>query len=71
MDGKPEEVHGEIEKIREELFKKGYHVAFGVAVREKTDSRINMYEIVKEAESNMYAAKKEFYLQPENNRKTR
>lgn len=71
MDGKPEEVHGELEKIREELFKKGYHVAFGVAVREKTDSRINMHEIVKEAESNMYAAKKEFYLQPENNRKTR
>ena len=71
VDGRPEDVQSEVERIREELYKKGYHVAFGISVREKANNGINMHEMVKEAESNMYASKKEFYHQMETNRNSR
>ena len=70
-DGQPEEVSAEIDRIRQDLDKEGYRVSFGIAVQDKAQSALNMYALVKEAEGNMFAAKREFYLQPENNRRCR
>lgn len=79
MDAQPEDVSAEIERIRQELDGKGYHVSFGIATREKDDvatrekgqGAFSMHELIKEAENGMYAAKKEFYRQPEHNRRNR
>ena len=71
MDTQPETVSEEIERMRRELADKGYHVAFGMAVREKGQSPFDMQELVKEAENAMFSAKREFYRQPEHNRRRR
>ena len=71
MDAQPETVSAEVERMRQELADKGYHVAFGMAVREKGQGPIDMQELVKEAESAMFSAKREFYRQPEHNRRRR
>ncbi len=71
MDVRPETVSAEIERLRQELAGKGYHVAFGMAVREKGQEPFDMHELVKEAESAMYTAKNAFYRQPEHNRRSR
>ena len=71
MDTQPEEVSSELERMSRELQAKGYHVSFGIAVREKREGAFDTREVVKEAEDSMYAAKQEFYLQPENNRRNR
>lgn len=71
MDAQPETVSAEIERMRQELADKGYHVAFGMAVREIGHDPFDMQEFVKEAESAMFSAKREFYLQPEHNRRRR
>ena len=71
MDAPPEEVSAGIERMRQELADKGYHVAFGMAAREKGQGPFDMQELVKEAESAMFSAKRAFYLQPEHNRRNR
>ena len=71
MDDQPETVSAEVERMRQELAGKGYHVAFGMAVREKELEPFDMQELVKEAESAMFAAKSSFYGQPEHNRRSR
>lgn len=71
MDGHPETLQDEIAEIRRELARKGYHVSFGTAAREKARGRIDMREMVNEAESNMFADKREFYRRAENDRRSR
>ena len=71
IDVQPEAVSAEIERMRQELAGKGYHVAFGMAVREKGEGPFDMQELVREAESAMFSAKREFYCQPEHNRRSR
>ena len=71
MDDKTERVLSEIRKIEEELDKKGYHISFGVASQSKSEGGINMVELVKEAEDNMFSVKKDFYSRPENARNSR
>ena len=71
MDVPPETMSAELERLRQELAGKGYHVSFGMAVREKRQGPFEMQELVKEAESAMFSAKREFYRQPEHNRRSR
>lgn len=71
MDEQPEQVYAAIEQMNQNLADKGYHVSFGISAREKAQDLFDMHEIVNEAENNMYSAKREFYSQPENNRRTR
>lgn len=71
MDAQPETVSAELEQMRQELADKGYHVAFGMAVREKGQEPFDMQELVEETESAMFSAKREFYRQPEHNRRRR
>ena len=71
VDAQAEKVLSEIDRMRQELDKEGYHVSFGVAVQDKEQGDLNMLELVKEAENNMYSAKREFYRQPEHNRRNR
>ena len=71
VDGQAEEVSAEIERIRQELAREKYHVSFGISVQEQKEGKLNMAELIKEAEDKMFAAKKEFYRQPEHNRRNR
>ncbi len=71
LDDQPEKVSDKMEQIRQELSDKGYHVSFGIAVREKEQGPIDMNEIVKEAEDAMFLAKRDFYRRPEHNRRNR
>ncbi len=71
MDTPPEDVSAAIERMRQDLAEKGYHVSFGIAVRRKEQGAIEMRELIREAENGMYAAKREFYRQPEHNRRSR
>ena len=71
MDVRPEDVSAEMERMRQDLADKGYHVSFGIAVREKAQGAFDMHEAVREAENNMFSAKREFYRQPEHNRRSR
>ena len=61
VDGQVEKVSSEIKKMSLELAKKGYFVSFGSAVYKKTQDEFDIYEIVKEAESNMFDAKRKYY----------
>lgn len=70
-DGDPDAVSAQIQRISRELNQKGYHVSFGIAGRSKEQNAINMNELVKEAESRMFAAKREFYRQSEHDRRNR
>jgi hypothetical protein len=54
-----------------ELEAEGYHVSFGVAAQQKAQGEVDMRELVKKAENSMFAAKREFYRQPEHNRRSR
>ena len=71
VDGQAEEVSAEIDRIRQELAREKYHVSFGISVQEQKEGKLNMAELIKEAEDKMFAAKKEFYRQPEHNRRNR
>ena len=71
VDGQPEKLYSEIERIKQDLDKKGYHVSFGTAVHEKAQGDLDMRELVNEAERNMFAAKREFYRQSQNDRRSR
>ena len=70
-DDRLENVLSELDGMRQELSRKGYYVSFGAAEREKAQGTIDMRELVKEAEDNMFSAKREFYRQPEHNRRNR
>ena len=71
MDAQMEDVSAEIERMRQELAQKGYYVSYGIAVREKEQGDFSVCELIREAENGMYAAKREFYRQPEHNRRNR
>ena len=71
MDGQPEELLVEVNRLRETLDEKGYHVSFGTAVRGKAQGHLNMHELVSEAEADMFAAKRLFYRQPGHDRRSR
>lgn len=71
MDGQPENLPREIDQLRDSLAQKGYHVSFGIAVRDKELSNLNMFEIVNEAEINMFADKREYYQRIEIDRRAR
>ena len=71
VDGQPENLPAEIDRMNLSLSKKGYHVSFGLAVRGKAQGELNMDEIVNEAEVKMFAAKREFYRRSENDRRSR
>lgn len=71
MDVRPESVSSELKRITQDLAGKGYHVSFGIAVREKEQGSFDMRAMVKEAEDGMYAAKRIFYQDPEHNRRRR
>ena len=71
VDGQPEEVASEIDRIRQDLAEKGWHVSFGIAVHEKAQGPFIMYDLVKEAEEKMFAEKQKYYLRSENDRRIR
>lgn len=71
VDGQPEDLPSEIDRLTRALDTKGYHVSFGTAVRERAQGEMNMRELVSEAETNMFAAKQEFYRRSENDRRSR
>lgn len=71
VDRQPDNLPLEIDRLKQTLHQKGYHVSFGTAVREKTQGELNMQEMVNEAENNMFAAKREFYRQSGNDRRRR
>ncbi len=71
VDSGPEKVLSEIARISRKLDSEGYHVSFGIAVQDKAQGAMNMHDLVKEAENQMFSAKREFYRRPENNRRNR
>lgn len=71
VDGQPESLLLEIEQLRQALDEEGYHVSFGIAVRQKAQGELNMRDVVNDAESNMFVAKQEFYCRSENDRRSR
>ncbi|MBR5110664.1 MAG: GGDEF domain-containing protein [Clostridia bacterium] len=70
-DGQPEEMPAEIDRLSQALNGKGYHVSFGTAVHKKAQGGLNMHALVSEAETNMFIAKRLFYCQSGNNRRSR
>ena len=71
MDGQPESLSSEIDRLRQALDAKGYHVSFGTAARDKAQGDLNAQELVNEAEVNMFDAKRQFYRQSGNDRRSR
>ena len=71
VDGQPENLSSEIERLRQSLAVKGYHVSFGTAAYDKEEGKLDVYALVSEAEGNMFAAKREFYRQSANDRRSR
>lgn len=71
VDGQPDTTIFEVDRIRRNLDKKGYHVSFGIAAQYKAEGALNMRELVRDAENNMFSVKREFYRQPEHNRRER
>lgn len=61
LDGQPEKVLSDIERITQNLDKEGYHISFGISVWDKTEGNMDVQELVEEAEHNMYSVKREFY----------
>ena len=70
-DGRQDTLPAEIDQIRQALDRKGYHVSFGIASREKNQGKMDMQELVNEAESSMFADKQDFYRQSGNDRRSR
>ena len=70
-DAEPSELSAEVDRLQRELESKGYHVSFGIAVREKTQGALDMRELVSAAETGMFAAKQAFYRRAENDRRER
>lgn len=70
-DTEPSALSAEVDRLQRELEDKGYHVSFGIAVRQKTQDGLDMRELVSEAETGMFAAKQAFYRRAENDRRER
>ena len=70
-DSQPDGLTAEIERMKQELGRKGYRVSFGIASREKNQGKLDMQGLVNEAESSMFADKREFYRQSGNDRRSR
>ncbi|MGX8720733.1 MAG: GGDEF domain-containing protein, partial [Eubacteriales bacterium] len=70
-DVEPAGLSAEVDRLQRELESKGYHVSFGIAVREKTQGALDMRELVSVAETGMFAAKQAFYRRAENDRRER
>ncbi len=70
-DGQQEDLALEVDQLRRSLSQKGYHVSFGIAMCEKAEDIIDMRDLVNEAEANMFADKREFYIRSENDRRSR
>ena len=70
-DARMEAVSADLDRLRQELSEKGYHVSFGTAVHSKEQGPFNMQEFVREAENAMFSDKQEFYRQPDHNRRSR
>lgn len=72
MDGRPKELLANIERMWHELKSKGYNVSFGSAVYEMgSPSVLNMHDLVRAAEKDMFASKRNFYRQAGNDRRSR
>ena len=71
VDGQPEEVSSAVDRMSRELDKRGWHVSFGMAAHEMAQGAPDMDELVKQAESDMFAAKREFYRQSAHDRRVR
>lgn len=48
-----------------------YYISFGMAAQHKAEGDLDLRELTKEAENNMFLAKQAFYQQPEHNRRNR
>ncbi len=70
-DAQPESLADAVRQLKQDLAGKGYHVSFGTAVRDKAQDSMSMNDIVNEAESNMFADKREFYRQVGRDRRSR
>ena len=71
VDGQLEKISSEINQMNQELVKKGYYVSFGFATCEMHQEELDMQGIVKEAESQMFDTKREYYRELDNNRTNR
>ena len=71
IDGQPEQLSLEIDRMKQDLARKDYHISVGVAVGEKAQGELKMYALVSEAEASMFADKRAFYLQAQNDRRSR
>lgn len=71
VDGDLGIVSAEVDLIKRNLEAQGYYVAFGIAGQDKSPGALNVQELVKEAESRMFDAKREYYSDPEHNRRNR
>lgn len=71
VDAQPQSVRLDVEQLRRALTEQGYHVSFGIAVRQKAQGEPNMRDIVNEAEIDMFDDKREFYRRSENDRRGR
>jgi GGDEF domain-containing protein len=71
IDGQPEELSLETDRLKQDLARKDYHISVGIAVGEKAKGELKMYGLVSEAEANMFADKRAFYLQAQNDRRSR
>ena len=71
VDGDPKDLPADIDRIKQSLQAKGYHVSFGTAVREKVHGELNLDELLSEAEARMYDEKRAFYSRSQNDRRSR
>ena len=72
MDGRPKELLADIERMWHELKNKGYNISFGSAVYEMdSPGNLNMRDLVREAERDMFVSKRNFYRQAGNDRRSR
>ena len=70
-DDRPESLSAEVEQMKQNLAKMGYHVSFGIAAAEKPQGKMDISGLVNEAESQMFAAKRAFYSSTEHDRRSR
>ena len=71
VDGRAENISSEINLMSQELKEMNYYVSFGFAVHEVSQDEFDVYELVKEAESYMFDAKREYYSEMDNSRTNR
>jgi len=71
VDGETQDLPAQVDLMQQSLNAQGYHVSFGIATHDKTQGEISVRDLVNEAEATMFAAKREFYLQAGNDRRSR